>query len=880
MYFLNWAELRYAAQRLWQAKRYSLTIIITLGLTVGALLTALQINYQILAAPLPYPEAEQLYLVRGQSYTAERQDYSNLMTVAGTAALYQQAQQWSQSSSPATMQLVPQQKIIQHALVAFGTDVIRNRDDSPQVQVGYISPEYFSLLQVPFAAGQPMQAAEGLAQRDGLAQHNGLKQHDGVEQYSAVVVISDALWQRLYQRSPQAIGQRLQIGTVSFQIIGVTAAGFVEPALLGPGQQTDIWLPWDFNPTYQEFKNWWGALAPNHHLLLRLTEGTDAAQLARQLSLPLNQAYREAVDASPYAQHFGQSRIGISLDPLSKVIRADSANTSLLGLLGCILLLLIAAVNLSQLMLARSLARQQQHAVRIALGAQPAQLMAQAFTELALLILSACLLALTICTALLPQIRRWGAPYLARMQELTLQPWLGVLMLLLLLIAAYWLCWVQQKKLNLAQLQQQLQRSGKGNAGQQQRRYTPLLLSLQASATMMLLTLCLQLGQQAFSQLQQLPGFQTAQIQKLALNRLSTDSGPATLSELLALRDHLAQQAGIELAGLGYSTVLEFNDLSVQDSLSWPIASDNSYSSSLRLESSYTDSQLLPLLNNQLRAGRWFTDSDQQENRAVAIINVTAAQQLLRQKPDTAPDTTAAVPTTSSNSDNQQSAQGIVGQRLLFNQDTPIEIIGVVADYNLRGKAEVARIWLPDFFHFLPDLLLRYHPTVASYNTVQLNQLLAEINPAYRVQRNDMLEQKRQQSQFLTQLTLMLTLGLSLAGLLLAGLGSYGVLSYQIGLQRYELGVRMALGASPAKILRQWLNASLLPCILGVSGGSLLLLLLANTADSLQISMLQNLAISDFLLPLALLLALNSLTTLSAVWHIISQPALAALQSK
>lgn len=453
-------------------------------------------------------------------------------------------------------------------------------------------------------------------------------------------------------------------------------------------------------------------------------------------------------------------------------------------------------------------------------------------------------------------------------------------MLLLLLIAAYWLCWVQQKKLNLAQLQQQLQRSGKGNAGQQQRRYTPLLLSLQAAATMMLLTLCLQLGQQAFSQLQQLPGFQTAQIQKLALNRLSTDSGPATLSELLALRDHLAQQAGIELAGLGYSTVLEFNDLSVQDSLSWPTASDNSHSSSLRLESSYTDSQLLPLLNNQLRAGRWFTDSDQQENRAVAIINVTAAQQLLRQKPNTAPDTTAAAPTTSSNSDNQQSVQGIVGQRLLFNQDTPIEIIGVVADYSLPGKAEVARIWLPDFFHFLPDLLLRYYPAVAPYNTVQLNQLLAEINPVYRVQRNEMLEQKRQQSQFLTQLTLMLTLGLSLAGLLLAGLGSYGVLSYQIGLQRYELGVRMALGASPAKIFRQWLNASLLPCILGVSGGSLLLLVLANTAASLEIGMLQNLASSDLLLPLALLLALNSLTTLSAVWHIISQPASAALQGK
>ncbi len=859
MRFLNWAELRHAALMLWQAKRYSLTIIVTLGLTAGALLTALQLNYQILAAPLPYPAAQQLYLVTGQSYTAEQQNYGNLMTVAGTVALYQQVQQWSQTKVPAaTWPLIAKpQQVIQQALVAFDTNVIRNRDDSPEVQVGYISPEYFSLLAVPFAAGHAMQPTDGLAQ------------------HSAVVVISDTLWQRLFQRSPTAIGQSLQLGAVSFRIIGVTAASFVEPALLGPGQQTDIWLPWDFNPTYQEFKNWWGALAPNHHVLLRLTEGTDAEQLAQQLSLPLNQRYREAVDASPYAQHFVQSHIGISLAPLASVIRADSANTSLLALLGSVLLLLIATVNLSQLLLARSLQRQQQQAVRIALGAQPSQLLAQAFAELILLVLSASLLALAICAALLPLIRDWGALYLARMQELTLQPWLWGLTLVLLLIAAYWLCRSQQQALSLAQLQQQLQRSGKGNAGQQQRRFTTLLLTLQAVATVVLLVLCLQLGQQAWQQLKQQPGFQTAQVQKLGLNRLTIDTRSVTQTELLALRDHLAQQAGIELAALGYSTVLEFNELSVQDSLSWP----DTRNSSLRLESNYTDSQLLPLLKSPLLSGRWFTDNDQRENRAVAIINVTAAQQLLRQKPNTAPDTAVAEPTTRSNFDTQQNAQGILGQRLLFNQDTPIEIIGVVADYSMPGKAEVARIWLPDFFHFLPDLLLRYHPTVAPYNTVQLNQLLAEINPAYRVQSNEMLEKKRQQSQFLTRLTLMLTLGLSLAGLLLAGLGSYGVVSYQIGLQRYELGVRMALGASPPKILGQWLSASLLPCALGFAGGSLLLMLVASSTISLQMSKLQDLTISDFLLPLVLMLLLNSLTTLSAIWYIISKPAIEALQN-
>lgn len=783
MQFFHWAELSLAAHLLWRAKSYSLTMILTLSLTLSALLTALQLNYQILAAPLPYPQAQQLYLVRGQSYTGDQQDYANLMTVAGAVKLYQQAQVWSKPDTSAAA------SVQQQALVAFDTDVIRNQDNSPEVKVGFISPDYFSLLEVPMAAGHSMQVADGLGQQ------------------SAVVVISDKLWQQLYQRSPEAIGKSLQLGALSFRIIGVTAASFVEPALLGPGQHTDLWLPWDFNPTYREYKNWWGALAPDHHLLLRLTEHTDPAKLSQQLSLPLNQAYREAVDASPYAQHFIESRIGVSLQPLAEVIRADSAHTSLLALTGCLLLLCIAGVNLSQLWLARHFSQQRQQAIRVALGARSSQLIAQTFSELLWLILIASLLALLLCAATLPLIRLLAAPYLARLQELTLQPqiWLG--MLLTLLPLAYMSSRVLQSKFTLPILQQQLQRSGKGASGQQQRRFTLWLLAGQASATTLLLVFCAQLGLQALTQLKQQPGFAIQQVQQVVLNHLSTK--PATTAELLALRDHLSSKSGIEIAALASSTLLDFNNQSVQDSLSWPELTGHSVTrhKALRLESSYIDSQLLPLLQTRLLHGRFFTDNDQREQNPVVMMNATAAKLLLQQKLQIQTDTDLL-------RDNSANIVKIIGQRLLLNGDTPVEVVGVVSDFSLTLEPEKPRLWLPSFYHFLPDLLLRYK-TATTHSTAQLNRWLAEVAPAYRVQRNELLSEKRQRSQFLIRLTLFLALGLSIAGLLLAAIGSYGVLSYQLGLRRYELAVRQALGARPRQLLRQLLRDYLPPVAAG-----------------------------------------------------------------
>jgi predicted permease len=789
------AVLQAAAAALLRAKSYSLTLILILALTLGTLLTVLQLNYQILAAPLPYPQAERLYVVRGQTYQADKQEYNNLLTLAGAVKLYQQAANWS---LPTTLPQVPQQRaqqlpaqqpaIEQQALVAFQQDVIRNRDDSPELHVGYVSPEYFSLLQVPMAAGRALMPT------------------DGLDQQHAVVVISDRLWRLLFQRDPAALGQQLQLGTVSFRIIGVTAATFIEPALLGPGQHTDLWLPWDYNPTYQAFRHWWGALAPDHHLIFKLAPQTDAAQLAQQLSVPLNQAYRTAVDASPYAEHFVQSRIGISLHPLRQVIQADSQSHSLLALLGALLLLLIALVSLAQLFLARQHSRQQQHAIRFALGASPQQVAQQTFAELLIICLTSAVLALWLSAGLIPWIRDWGQGYLPRMRELRLELslWFGLLALLLPL--AYGASRVKQAKADMSALQQQLQRSGKGSHTQHTRTGRRLLAA-QALVATVLLFCCLQLATHSSHLLGQAPGFSPQRVQQLTLNRQSADAtARAPLADLLAIRSALQQQTGIELTALTSSIMLDFTDQSVQDSLSWP----DQAVQPLRLESNYSDGQVIPLLQIPLLSGRTFNAQELQQQATVVLINASAAKQLWQRQPKKNAARSSA-----------DAASAMVGQRLLLNGDTAVTVVGVVADLQLNAKAEPPRLWLANFYHFLPDVLLKYQSGSRYLTVPQLNQLLAQVAPDYRVQSAELLEQKMQRSQFLLRLSLVFSLLLSLTALLLAFIGYYGVLTDQLRLRRYEIAIHVALGARPAQLRRQLLRDYLMPVAWGASFASL-----------------------------------------------------------
>ncbi len=388
------------------------------------------------------------------------------------------------------------------------------------------------------------------------------------------------------------------------------------------------------------------------------------------------------------------------------------------------------------------------------------------------------------------------------MQELQLEVslWFGLLALLLPL--AYGASRLGQAKANMSALQQQLQRSGKGSHIQHARTGRRLLAA-QALVATVLLCCCLQLASHSSQLLRQAAGFSPQGVQQLTLNRQSADaSDRAPVAELLAIRDLLQQQPGIELTALTRSLMLDFSDQSIQDSLSWP----DTQQQSVRLESNYSDGQLIPLLQIPLLSGRTFTAQELRQQVPVVLINATAAQQLWARRPTPNAATADAL---------SAAVSAMLGQRLLLNGDTTVTVVGVVADLQLNAKAEPPRLWLANFYHFLPDVLLKYQTGSPALTVSQLNLLLARVAPNYRVQSAELLAQKMQRSQFLLRLSLVFSVLLSLTALLLAFIGFDGVLADQLRLRRYELAIHLTVGARPAQLKRQLLRDYLLPVAAG-----------------------------------------------------------------
>ncbi len=714
------------------------------------------------------------------------------------------------------------------ALVAFEQTVIRNLPDSPEVNIGYVTPEYLSLLRSPLALGRHFSPDEGLHQQ------------------LAVTVISERLWQHLFQRSPEVIGKTLQLGAVSFRIIGVTSADFTEPAVIAPGQHTDLWLPWDFNPTWQLYKNWWGALAPDHHLLVKLRPGQQAAAVAQQLSTALNQRFKQETANSAYAQHFQQSSIRIELQPLAGAIRGDSAKPALLMLGGALLLLLIASGNISNLLLARAANQQQRLAIQLALGAQQRHLNQQFLAELAVLLSGSIALALVVAQAGIWGLQHIATAHLPRLPELNLYNPSLLLALLLMLLLCWLLAWLLSHQLNIRTLQQYLQHSGKGTGVQVAKNIRQWLLASQSALTVLLLVVCLQLLFAAGQQLQQPPGFQTRGIERIVLSHLDPAGKPPALAELLAIRQQLSEQPQVMAASLASSTLIQFNQQSVQDSLSHSLHSVDS----IALESSYVDANYLPLLQARLSAGRHFSDAELIQSAAVVLINQTAARAL-------EPDGNA------------------LDKFYYFNGDTRVQVIGIVQDFSLPAQTDPPRLWLADFFHFTPDLLLQYRAD-SRLNAIELNQLLAKISPDYKVQSIEPLTQLQARALFLPRLTLWLALSLALLSCSLAAIGIYGVVSYSVQLRRFELGVRMAIGARPVTVFLHILKDNLTPVVIGLA---VALTALAGLWLWLQQSSF-SLASSAFgwVIPVLLILGLTAATSLLSVWGIIRKPAVYALR--
>jgi putative ABC transport system permease protein len=671
--------------------------------------------------------------------------------------------------------------------------------------------------------------------------------------FAPVVVISDALWRRSYGADPGVLGRSLRLDNDLYTIIGVLSPGFRNPGPTIPA--VEVWITCGYSadpfpPPARSLRILPGAIG-------RLKPGLTIAQAQARLDAMAANLRRDFGNDYP-----PQAKWTVEIVPLQQSL-VGRVRPMLVVLMGAVILIVfVVSLNIGSLLLARASGRQQEMAVRAAMGASGGRMIRQMLTESVLLAIIGGIAGLVTAVITLKAVLRFVPANLPRLGEVNID--FRVLGFALLISLATGLLFglapaIQSSKAGLAGTMREGSR-GSGYNAKAGRMRDALMVSQLAFAVVLMIAAGLLL-ETLRDLLRQDPGFNPSQVVTANIY-LPNPNDPQldpyhTLAQQIPFNRELLRRAnaipGVELAAI--TSNLPAADTINSDSAAYGATNHNSLaiedrptetSGDLSAEVIRISPDYFRVIQAPLVEGRFFTEDDENGKLPVAIIDEATARRYWW--PDHDP----------------------VGRRLRirlrFGQN-PVNpwstVVGVVKNIKHDGLDVdgVPHIYVPlnQFVGRSLSLALRSSLPAGTLES-QIRGAIQSVDPGLPVFNVTLMDEVLDASLASRRFSANLVAGFAGGALLLASIGIYGLLAYMVGQRSREIGIRMALGARRDDILRMFLRKGVALAGVGIVAG---VVVSASTA-SMMASLLYGVRPHDpavFLIVPLLLLAVAALAS-------------------
>jgi predicted permease len=767
-FFENLAQdLRYAVRMLVRSPGFSLGVIATMALGVGATTAIYSVIDATLLHPLPYPNPSELVRIEDDLQGVGAQDVSVSVP------------EWKDLENSGLFQYV--------AIDGFGSSNLTGSAQPTRIAAKVVTPNYFAMLGVGAQLGRTFDPG------------------DKTPGFNLEVVISDGLWKRAFGADRHILGKTVRQDNDVYHVVGVMPPGFRDQGMTSEERNTDAWSAAGF------------AAVPFPPPLRNSRLGRAFARLKPGLSVASAQARIDALVASLKKQYPAdypaQAAWNIRLIPLAESL-VGNVRQSLILLFGAVgLVLLISCVNVANLLLARASARGREMAVRQALGAARMRLIRQLLTESLLLFVLGGVTGFAVLFCARKFLLQFVPESLPRLNDISIS-W-GVLAFAIVVsvaagtifgLAPAWLT----SRLDLTTT---LRQEGRGSNGSRKRSRLRHALVIGELALSLVLMVAAGLLLRSFWDLFKVQlGFNPSRVMAIETwlpipNDPKTDIYSTATKEAVMLREVLRRNRtlpGVEETAVGDRAALPLGH-GKDDLNMFPLIREGREGQDVEsgqpplIATSIVSPEYFHLLGMTLLRGRLFVDQDLEDTPSIAVINQAAAR-------------------------TYWPNQDPVGKRVRLRAEKPdwTTIVGVIANARTESLADagIPQVYVDIYQRWAKDLtfFLRGQVDPATI-AAQVRTQVQTVDPNLPVFRAQTLDDVLSSSLSVRRFSMEMVALFAATALLLAALGIYGTISFLVHEQSREIAIRLALGAQRSNILRMVLRQGLTLAAAGAGVG-------------------------------------------------------------